>query len=69
MNRPSTEATIKTVITIERVDGECMVSYTDTAPNGEVHVWRNYATNETPDEIRAYIAATYPNLKAEIVQS
>jgi hypothetical protein len=35
--------------------------------NGERETWRAYETTETVDEIKAYVAATYPTLNPQIV--
>ena len=49
------------VVTIARSRNGHYVTYSSML-NGERDTWRAYETVETVDEIRAYVAATYPKL-------
>ena len=49
------------VITIRRSSTGYAVEYTAVL-NGARDVWRAYDTNETVEQIKAYVARTYPTL-------
>jgi hypothetical protein len=49
------------IVSIARSRNGHYVTYS-AIMNGERDTWRAYETVETVDEIRAYVAATYPKL-------